>query len=113
MVAAPYTRAKFDGLNLVSPEMGTDHFTYFDSTGNVQGPFHKDQLLGWWQQGYLPPDLQLRPDTGSQDDLVLLSSLLGKWFAMEDSWNYIDSSGAVQVSRSYLCVCGVEIHYDL
>lgn len=101
---APYKRAKFDGLDLLSPEMDTDHFAYLDSNGGIQGPFHKDQLLGWWQQGYLPADLQLRPDTGSKDDLFLFPSLLSKWFAMEESWTYIDSSGAVQVCRSCLYI---------
>lgn len=65
------------GLSL--EEIDSDMWMYRDPEGNVQGPFGKNELMGWWEEGYFPPDLPVRAANGSDDQWLQLKQLLNLW----------------------------------
>ena len=51
-----------------------DEWYYRDTSGNTQGPFKSEQMLGWYSMGYFPPQTPVK-QTGKHSDFVALGTL--------------------------------------
>ncbi|CAD7699494.1 unnamed protein product, partial [Ostreobium quekettii] len=60
-------------------DIDTDQWMYQDPDGNVQGPFGKEDILNWWEEGFFPEDLPVRSARCGNNDFVPLRQLLKMW----------------------------------
>lgn len=62
-----------------SMELEADSWVYKDPSGVVRGPYTKEEVLDWWQEGYFPLDLQIQSQLSSTENWMPLSKLLTAW----------------------------------
>eukprot|EP00210_Caulerpa_lentillifera_P008585 g8189.t1 len=65
------------GVN--SMELEVDSWVYKDPSGVVRGPYTKEEVLDWWQEGYFPLDLQIQSQVTSKENWMPLRQLLTAW----------------------------------
>ncbi|CAD7701773.1 unnamed protein product [Ostreobium quekettii] len=70
---------------------GMEEWVYKDEQGAVQGPFAKEQILAWWEDGYMPANLPTRPATWEKDEFLALVHFLVRWKGISDGWLYRDA----------------------
>lgn len=62
-----------------SVELEADSWVYKDPSGVVRGPYTKEEVLDWWQEGYFTPDLQIQSQVSSKENWMSLKQLLSVW----------------------------------
>lgn len=62
-----------------SMELEADSWVYKDPAGVIQGPYTKEEVLDWWQEGYFAPDLQIQSQVSSKENWMPLKQLLTAW----------------------------------
>lgn len=82
---------------LVLLHAGDDEWMYKDELSVRQGPFPKEQILCWWEDGYMPFDLPMQaPLWERKEEFLPLIHLMVKWKEISDDWIYKDPAGMVQ-----------------
>lgn len=67
-------------VNGIGPEeLEADSWVYKDPLGQVQGPFSKQEVLAWWEEGYFPSNLQVQSQLSAKENWVPLEKLLQLW----------------------------------
>ena len=74
--AAPQI-TEIDGIG--PDELEADSWVYKDPNGQVQGPFSKQEVLAWWDEGYFPPNLPVQSQLSAKENWVPLEKLLKLW----------------------------------
>ena len=68
---------EIDGIG--PDELEADSWVYKDPNGQVQGPFSKQEVLAWWEEGYFPPNLPVQSQLSAKENWVPLEKLLKLW----------------------------------
>eukprot|EP00803_Ostreobium_quekettii_P005659 evm.model.scf_609.1 EVM.evm.TU.scf_609.1 scf_609:7106-12999(+) len=67
------------GAGISKEQLEADQWMYQDPDGNLQGPFGKEDLLNWWEEGFFPEDLPVRSALAGNSDFVPIKQLLKMW----------------------------------
>ncbi|CAD7702039.1 unnamed protein product [Ostreobium quekettii] len=67
------------GAGISKEHLEADQWMYQDPDGNLQGPFGKEDLLNWWEEGFFPEDLPVRSALAGNSDFVPIKQLLKMW----------------------------------
>eukprot|EP00210_Caulerpa_lentillifera_P001363 g1311.t1 len=77
-----------EGIDRVSSmELEADSWVYKDPSGVVRGPYTKEEVMDWWQEGYFPLDLQIQSQLSSKENWMPLKKLLSAWKVPLDRLN--------------------------
>lgn len=75
--SSPYVETGVAGIG--PEELEADSWVYKDPVGQVQGPFSKQEVLAWWEEGYFSQDLPVQSQLSATENWVPLGKLLDLW----------------------------------
>lgn len=81
---------------LIASCASDEKWMYKDENGQLQGPYSREQMIHWFEQGYMPLDLPTRPAAWEKDEFLLFIQVLVKWIEVSEQLVYKDSRGIDQ-----------------